>query len=57
MRFHVVVQTLKGNIRVFCRVRPLAPGSSDVEKLESGQPVLAFPPAGENQLRFFLTSN
>lgn len=41
------MQTLKGNIRVFCRVRPLAPENPGVEVLEGGQPVLAFPPTGE----------
>jgi hypothetical protein len=49
---YLVAQTLKGNIRVFCRVRPLAPCSPDVEKLETGQPVLAFPPVGRSSLTF-----
>jgi hypothetical protein len=38
-------QTLKGNIRVFCRVRPVRPDRPEVERLEDGQPVLAFPAA------------
>ena len=39
------VQELKGNIRVFCRVRPLAEDQLVVEALE-GQPLLHFPSTG-----------
>jgi hypothetical protein len=41
------LQTLKGNIRVFCRVRPVAGADmADTNTLESGQPVMAFPQSG-----------
>lgn len=42
------LQELKGNIRVFCRVRPLDPINPDVEAGEDGQPVLQFSTAGKN---------
>ena len=42
----VRMQTLKGNIRVFCRVRPVSADVADVERMEDGQPVLAFPAPG-----------
>jgi hypothetical protein len=35
-------QTLKGNIRVFCRVRPVAADKPEVEALDNGQPVISF---------------
>jgi RNA-splicing ligase RtcB len=40
------VQTLKGNIRVFCRVRPLAVDKLEVEAMEDGHPVISFPDTG-----------
>ena len=44
-RLHNTLQELKGNIRVFCRVRPPAAGEAD--EAAPGRPVLAFPAAGE----------
>ena len=42
-----VLQTLKGNIRVFCRVRPVAgTDKAAVDTLEGGQPVMTFPQSG-----------
>ena len=41
------MQTLKGNIRVFCRVRPLGPADkASADRLESGRPVMVFPQPG-----------
>lgn len=41
------LQTLKGNIRVFCRVRPVAGADkAAADTLEGGQPVVAFPQSG-----------
>lgn len=42
-----LLQTLKGNIRVFCRVRPLAANKPEVEALDNGQPVISFPDTGQ----------
>ena len=39
-------QELKGNIRVFCRVRPLGPNNLSVDMLDDGQPLITFPTEG-----------
>ena len=41
------MQTLKGNIRVFCRVRPVGPADkASADRLESERPVMVFPQPG-----------
>lgn len=40
------MQELKGNIRVFCRVRPVAEDKPDVE-VADGQPIVQFPGTGQ----------
>ena len=42
------MQALKGNIRVFCRVRPMGPADkASADKLDGGRPVVVFPQPGE----------
>ena len=50
---HFAVQTLKGNIRVFCRVRPSADMEA-VETVKGGQPVMAFPQSGTSPKMLFI---
>lgn len=47
--FHEV-QELKGNIRVFCRVRPLSQHLPVVEAGENGQPLIQFATTGDTKL-------
>lgn len=44
-RLHNTIQELKGNIRVFARVRP--PAAGEAAEAAPGAPVLGFPSAGE----------
>ncbi|KAL4439937.1 hypothetical protein ABPG75_002938 [Micractinium tetrahymenae] len=44
-RLHNTIQELKGNIRVFARVRP--PAAGEAAEAAPGAPVLSFPAAGE----------
>ncbi|CAK0755957.1 hypothetical protein CVIRNUC_002414 [Coccomyxa viridis] len=47
-QLHNTILTLKGNIRVFCRVRPVGPADkASADRLESGGPVMVFPQPGE----------
>jgi hypothetical protein len=52
----LVLQELKGNIRVFCRVRPLAPSNPDVEAGEDGKPFLQFSTTGKATYHHFKTT-
>ena len=51
LRCICAAQTLKGNIRVFCRVRPVAAEKTAVETVKGGQPVVSFPQSGTPLLR------
>ncbi|KAL4854429.1 Kinesin-like protein KIN-14C [Chlorella vulgaris] len=44
-RLHNALLELKGNIRVFCRVRP--PATGEAAEAAPGRPVVAYPAAGE----------
>ncbi|NXV89990.1 KIFC1 protein, partial [Calonectris borealis] len=46
-RLHNLVQELKGNIRVFCRVRPVLP---EEEERQKGLEHLRFPPEDNKAL-------
>ncbi|NXO95181.1 KIFC1 protein, partial [Certhia brachydactyla] len=46
-RLHNDIQELKGNIRVFCRVRPLLPEERERQR---GMPHLHFPPQDPHSL-------
>jgi len=46
---HAAVQTLKGNIRVFCRVKPLATDKLEVESLADGRPVIKLQGTGASK--------
>ncbi|KAF1593953.1 Carboxy-terminal kinesin 2, partial [Eudyptes moseleyi] len=46
-RLHNLIQELKGNIRVFCRVRPLLP---EEEERQKGMEHLHFPPEDNKAL-------
>ena len=49
------MQTLKGNIRVFCRVRPVGPADkASADRLESGRPVMVLPQPGGPPMTFNL---